>query len=113
MSLDETSQIAEDIVEILDRVPVSDLKGVFQTALNVLETSWCSIQLVALKSPENRNEKIFVEGADIQGTEFIPESMRAPLARKIAEGAQKFGKSILFAQLQKNNSQFIIPQQKK
>lgn len=96
MSLDETSQIAEDIVEILDRVPVSDLKGVFQTALNVLETSWCSIQLVALKSPENRNEKIFVEGADIQGTEFIPESMRAPLARKIAEGAQKFGKSIFF-----------------
>lgn len=95
MSLDETSDLAQDIVAIIDSVPVSDLKGLFQTALNVLETSWCSIQLVALKPPKDCKEKISVKGADALTKETIPASMRAPLARKIADGARKFGKLIL------------------
>ena len=92
MSPAQTCDVGYEIVRIVNSVPIPDLKGAFQVALNVLETPWCSIQLVALEAPANRTEKVKIVGADASKVTNLPDSKRAPLARKIAEGARKFGK---------------------
>lgn len=52
--------VADDILSAIGSVPAGYRRGIFQVALNLLETPWCSIQLVALEAPQHPGDVVSV-----------------------------------------------------
>ena len=91
-SMASMAGVADDILACLGSLAPGRQRGVFQVALNLLETPWCSIQLVALKAPSHLVDVVSVPGASAGDMETVPDHMRAPLVRYIAESSRKYEK---------------------
>tara|TARA_B100000035_G_scaffold199052_1_gene170087 strand:- start:7441 stop:7737 length:297 start_codon:yes stop_codon:yes gene_type:complete len=68
--------VGKDISEAIVRVPLSARRHVFQIALNLLETSWSSIQIVALSAPDNPSCPVSIPGGEIKAPLISPECRR-------------------------------------
>ena len=77
--------VAAELTTAIDKIPMGERRRFFKTALDLLDTCWCSVQIVGLCAGASPNDVVEAPGL-VKAPQLSPkERKRQNLAKKIVK----------------------------